>query len=436
MSTSSPQLRLADLLPRVIALAEEAGRAILSTPRRPGDTEIKGDGSPVTQADRAAHAIIEPALASLAPGVPILSEEGAHVTYDARAGWSRFWLVDPLDGTKEYLAQVPDYTVNIALIDDGVPVLGVVHAPARQVTYAGARGAGSVRTRDGVTARLIARPPAPGQAVRIAESRSHRSPAMESFLAPYRVGERVAAGSSLKFGLIADGTADAYVRLGPTMEWDVAAGDAVFRWASDGPPHPSPFTYNTPTLRNDAFVVGFLPPPPAVVWFTGLSGAGKSTIAAALASRLTARGAAVETLDGDVLRNAFPGTGFSREDRDAHVRRVGFLASRLEAHGVTVVASLISPYRDARAAVRAQCRTFVEVYVATPLDECERRDTKGLYAKARAGQLTQFTGIDDPYEAPVAPEIVIDTRQETAAAAADRIVAWLTSPARAGSPPS
>ncbi len=430
MSTPPSPLSLAELLPRIAALAEEAGRAILATPRRPGDTETKGDGSPVTQADRAAHTIIERALTALTPEVPILSEEGEHAAYDTRAAWTRFWLVDPLDGTKEYLAQTPDYTVNVALIDGGVPVLGVVHAPARRVTYAGAQGVGSHRTRDGVRARLVARPPGPGRPVRIAESRSHRSAAMEAFLAPYRVGERVPAGSSLKFGFVADGTADAYVRLGPTMEWDVAAGDAVFRWASDGAPHPSPFTYNTPSLRNDGFVVGFLPPPPAVVWFTGLSGAGKSTIAAALASRLGARGAAVETLDGDALRAMFPGTGFSREDRDAHVRRVGYLASRLEAHGVTVVAALISPYREARTFVRGLCRTFVEVHVATSLEDCERRDPKGLYAKARAGRLTQFTGIDDPYEPPLSAEIVVDTATESAEAAADRIVAWLTSPAR------
>lgn len=435
MTTPSPSL--AAWLPRVVALAEEAGRAILATPRHPGDAERKGDGSPVTQADRAAHAVIERGLAALAPEVPILSEEGEHAAFEARAAWTRFWLVDPLDGTKEYLARVPDYTVNIALIDRGVPVLGVVHAPARHVTYAGAEGVGSHRTRDGVTARLVARPPDPGRPIRVAESRSHRSPAIEAFLAPYRVGERVAAGSSLKFGLVADGTADVYVRLGPTMEWDVAAGDAVWRWASDGAPHPSPFTYNSRTLRNDGFVVGFLPPPPAVVWFTGLSGAGKSTIAEALASRLRARGAAVEPLDGDALRAVFPGTGFSREERDAHVRRVGYLASRLEAHGVTVVASLISPYRDARTFVRGLCRTFVEVHVATSLEECERRDPKGLYARARAGQLTQFTGLDDPYEAPLTPEIVVDTSRESAEAAADRILAWLTSPARlAGSPPS
>ena len=136
----------------------------------------------------------------------------------------------------------------------------------------------------------------------------------------------------------------------------------------------------------------------------------------------------MESLDGDALRSALPGTGFSRAERDAHVRRVGYLASRLEAHGVVVVASLISPYRASRAAVRALCSTFVEVHVATALAECERRDPKGLYRRARAGEITQFTGVDDPYEPPAAPEIVVDTARESAADAADRILRWLTTP--------
>jgi adenylylsulfate kinase len=169
-------------------------------------------------------------------------------------------------------------------------------------------------------------------------------------------------------------------------------------------------------------------PPPAVLWLTGLSGAGKTTIAQVLAARLTAAGADPERIDGDVMRQVFPGTGFTRADRDAHVRRVGYLASRLEAHGTTVVASLISPYRDSRAAVRAHCHRFVEIHVATALEECERRDPKGLYRKARAGEITQFTGLDDPYEPPEAPEIVVDTMRESAEAAADRILAWLRQP--------
>jgi adenylylsulfate kinase len=160
---------------------------------------------------------------------------------------------------------------------------------------------------------------------------------------------------------------------------------------------------------------------PAVVWLTGLSGAGKSTIAAELCSRLRGRGLPVEHLDGDTVRDFFPGTGFSKAERDEHVRRVGHLASRLEQHGVFVVASLISPYAEARQFVRGRCRNFIEVYVATPLEECERRDVKGLYARARRGELRRLTGVDDPYEAPDEPELRIDTQMLSPAAAADLV---------------
>jgi adenylylsulfate kinase len=145
-----------------------------------------------------------------------------------------------------------------------------------------------------------------------------------------------------------------------------------------------------------------------VLWFTGLSGAGKSTLAEAVMRALHERSVSTELLDGDAVRALSP-TGFSRAERDAHVRRVGFLASRLEHHGVTVLCALISPYAEARAAVRSMCRTFLEIHVSTPLEECERRDPKGLYARARRGEIGAFTGVSDPYEAPLAPELTIDT---------------------------
>ncbi len=119
----------------------------------------------------------------------------------------------------------------------------------------------------------------------------------------------------------------------------------------------------------------------------------------------------VEYLDGDAMREIFPTTGFTRAERDAHLRRVGYLASRLEEHGVIVVASFVSPYRESRDFVRGLCRNFVEIYVATPLEECERRDVKGLYARARRGEIRNFTGIDDPYEPPEHPELTLDTRR-------------------------
>ena len=148
---------------------------------------------------------------------------------------------------------------------------------------------------------------------------------------------------------------------------------------------------------------------PAVVWFTGLSGSGKSSIAEWVAAELRGLGLPVESLDGDVMRRVFPDTGFSQAERDAHVKRVGYLASRLEFHGVTVIAAFVSPDRDSRDFVRRLCRNFVEVHVATPLEECERRDVKGLYAKARRGDILEFAGINGLYEPPILPELVVDT---------------------------
>jgi adenylylsulfate kinase len=147
---------------------------------------------------------------------------------------------------------------------------------------------------------------------------------------------------------------------------------------------------------------------PVVIWLTGLSGAGKSTLGTYLSGEIRRLGNRVEHLDGDAIRDIFPQTGFTRLERDAHVKRVGHLAGRLEKHGVWVVASFVSPYRESREFVRALCKTFVEVHVATPLEVCERRDPKGLYARARRGEITNFTGIDDPYESPSSPDVVVD----------------------------
>lgn len=163
----------------------------------------------------------------------------------------------------------------------------------------------------------------------------------------------------------------------------------------------------------------------AVLWFTGLSGSGKSTIADRVVAELNRQGMPVEYLDGDVIRDLFPGTGFTRPDRDAHIKRVGFLASRLEAHGVTVVASLVSPYEASRQFVRSLCQNFLEIYVATPFEECERRDVKGLYARARKGEIKNFTGLDDPYEPPTRPELVIDTRKNTVEASVAMVLQLL-----------
>jgi adenylylsulfate kinase len=162
-----------------------------------------------------------------------------------------------------------------------------------------------------------------------------------------------------------------------------------------------------------------------VVWFTGLSGSGKSTLAERLVAELSQRGCDVEHLDGDRLRAAFPNTGFTREARNEHIRRVGYMAGLLARHGVTVVASFISPYRESREFARSQCARFVEVYLAASLDECERRDVKGLYAKARRGEIASFTGISDAYEPPERPELSIDTAAHPPEACVRQILGFL-----------
>ena len=162
-----------------------------------------------------------------------------------------------------------------------------------------------------------------------------------------------------------------------------------------------------------------------VLWLTGLSGSGKSTLAERLYEEFERLGKKFERLDGDVLRGVFPNTGFSKDARDEHIKRVGFMASRLEHHGVIVVASFISPYRAARGFVRNLCGNFIEIYVKASLDECKRRDVKGLYKKALAGEIKDFTGIDDPYEEPQKPEIIVDTEHQTIEQSVEQIMDYL-----------
>jgi adenylyl-sulfate kinase len=164
-----------------------------------------------------------------------------------------------------------------------------------------------------------------------------------------------------------------------------------------------------------------------VIWFTGLSGAGKSTIADLVGAELERDGRLVEYLDGDVVRTHLSkGLGFSKEDRDTNIERIGWVASRLARHGATVLVSAISPYAEGRAKARAwteeQGAQFVEVHVATSLDECARRDAKGLYAKALAGELPEFTGVSDPYEEPDSPEVRVDTEGRSPAECAREVL--------------
>ncbi|HKT60930.1 MAG TPA: 3'(2'),5'-bisphosphate nucleotidase CysQ [Gemmatimonadales bacterium] len=250
----SPELRAA-----VIALAREAGRATMTyydAPEQAGVRE-KDDQSPVTLADEVAHRILVEGLRRIDPATPVVSEEAAAADFEARRGWRRFWLVDPLDGTKEFIKRRAEFTVNVGLIEGGEPIFGVVLAPALDLLYWAVKGGGAWREENGgAPERIYSSVPEPGAPLTVVESLSHPSPELEEYLKTIPVARRVKAGSSLKFCWVAEGKADIYPRLGPTMEWDVAAGDCVYRQSGRSGERPSPLTYNKPDLRNPSFVIG------------------------------------------------------------------------------------------------------------------------------------------------------------------------------------
>ncbi|MBI1208353.1 MAG: 3'(2'),5'-bisphosphate nucleotidase CysQ [Azospirillum sp.] len=252
------------LLPEICAIARQAGQVILRYYNDPVDVMTKADGSPVTRADHAAEAVIVPALHHLTPEVPVVSEEAYAAGQVPDVSGGRFWLVDPLDGTREFISHNGEFTVNIALIEDGVPVLGVVYAPFVGDLYAGAGPGSAMMWVDGrgdhghaISAR---RPPSEGVVVMV--SRRHGDRAIEDdFLKRYPVSERLQRGSSLKFCEVARGAADFYPRFGTTCEWDTAAGNAVLLAAGgrvdtlDG----SPLRYGKPDFRNPHYVASGAP---------------------------------------------------------------------------------------------------------------------------------------------------------------------------------
>ncbi len=244
-------------LDRLCAIAREAGREILRHYGTASASWRKADSSPVSTADLAAERLIVGALTAWDAAIPIVSEESAAPEASLRRSWERYWLVDPLDGTKEFLARNGEFTVNIALVEGGRPVLGVVLAPALDVVYCAGRGCGAWRQSGSARPeRISSRVWQDGEPARVVESRSHPSPALEAYLASIRVHERVRLGSSLKFCRVAEGSADLYPRFGPMMEWDVAAGDCVFRYSAPAGERRSPLAYSSPDLRVPGFVLG------------------------------------------------------------------------------------------------------------------------------------------------------------------------------------
>jgi 3'(2'), 5'-bisphosphate nucleotidase len=248
------------LIDPVVALAQEAGRAILEVYSSDFEVQSKEDDSPLTQADLASHHCIVRGLEALTPGVPIISEESGLPEYEVRSQWDRYWLIDPLDGTKEFVNRNDEFTVNIALIDNQKSVFGVVYVPVQDKTYLGCEGYGAeLRHADG-SVESIAISAASAQPARVIGSRSHRGASLDAYLENLGEYDMISMGSSLKFCVIAEGDADLYPRLGLTSEWDTAAAQAVVEQAGgqvvtlDG----KPMKYNTKAdiLNPYFFVIG------------------------------------------------------------------------------------------------------------------------------------------------------------------------------------
>jgi len=246
------------MVEKILTIAKAAGAAIMEVyDKAPADVEItrKGDNSPLTEADRAAHAIIARELEAHF-SFPILSEEGAATPYETRKNWETYWLVDPLDGTKEFIKRNGQFTVNIALMQNNRPVLGVIFAPALQRSWCAAEGKAFVEEADGTRSALQVNHKKVGEPMVAIMSRSHGSQSdQDSFLEKYNLADTLSVGSSLKFCMVAEGKADIYYRPKPTSEWDTAAGQAVLEAAGGvmTTPEGESFPYNKENVLNGPF---------------------------------------------------------------------------------------------------------------------------------------------------------------------------------------
>lgn len=239
-------------------IARKAGAAIMDVRNSGFKVTSKDDKSPVTEADIASNAVISNHLSEMYPDIPVLSEEGAKIPFSERREWKEFFLVDPLDGTKEFIKNNGEFCVCIALMRDNRPVLGVVYAPTQDKLYTGSQETGAHISRGGAEPEKInTSPPAEDEALVIVGSRSHPSPDLAAYLEKRSVAEMIPAGSAIKFCLVAEGKAHQYPRFNPTMEWDTAAGQAIVEAAGgsmtslDG----SEFPYNKEILKNKGFIV-------------------------------------------------------------------------------------------------------------------------------------------------------------------------------------
>ncbi|SNR74904.1 3'(2'),5'-bisphosphate nucleotidase [Lutibacter flavus] len=400
------------LLSTAIKAAIEAGAEIMKIYNKNFDVELKSDFSPLTVAYKNANTIIENFLKKT--NLPIISEESKQVEYAERKNWETCWIVDPLDGTKEFIKRNGEFTVNIALIKKNKPILGVIYVPDNKTLYYGnitTNKAYKIVLKEHNSSDIII-PNSNDEIIpiktmidhlKVIGSRTHKSVETDELITNLRKKgkkiEVVSKGSSMKFCLVVEGKANIYPRFAPTMEWDTAAGHAICNAVGlkvmQVPNNGEELKYNKENLLNPYFIVNqklmdhnnkqeysinrqnrkkankhhsFL------IWFTGLSGSGKSTIANLLEKRLFEQQINTYTLDGDNLRRGLnKDLIFSKEDRNENLRRTAEVAKLFVDAGIVVIAAFISPYIKTREEIKyiIGSEDYIEVFVNTPLEICE-----------------------------------------------------------------
>jgi 3'(2'),5'-bisphosphate nucleotidase len=444
-------------LKKVLILAlREAGEKVLEYYKEDNySQERKKDNSLVTQADIEANEIIKKRLSQTQ--IPILSEESPEDL--SRLEAKRVWIVDPLDGTNDFIQKTGEFSILIALVEDKKPLLAGIFVPSKDELYIAEKGKGAyLSINDKEFQRIQVSQRKNLNEFRMLVSRNYFSKEEQEFCESLGMSDFLPCGSiGVKIAELAKGNAEFYFNASKKLgQWDTCAPQLILEEARgemynlEG----EELVYNNKErkmLRGCVGTNGYekenilkaikasslfmeknsmqkkkYPKKGFVLWFTGLSGAGKSTVADKVFEKIGKEGLSLERLDGDEVREHLTkGLGFSKEDREENIRRVTFVAKVLSRNGVGVISTFISPYKEMREKVRNEVTNFIEVYVNAPLAVCEERDIKGLYKKARAGEIKHFTGIDDPYEVPENPELELDTDKESIEESAQKVIEYL-----------